>query len=243
MLTKHSRSKGIKVLLLPSIISLLFFSPLTTFASYQDGEDCNCGALEEDLDEIENDVIYIEGEEKIDILRALETNSTFENNVNHDSINDDHSIIINLGENDYADGDVLQVTSVFEKSSDGNYYDSITAFVDQENNEVLKLSYFEIDSETVHYKDFDEKGQLMLHQEFTYEDFSEGNLDNAITHHSVYEGIHSLIDRDSFWFKFACGFSGWVACYSGCAFALVGGPGGFALCTAACELVWGAGLC
>src|SRR5699024_11562986 len=133
--TKHSRSKGIKVLLLPSIISLLFFSPLTTFASYQDGEDCNCGALEEDLDEIENDVIYIEGEEKIDILRALETNSTFENNVNHDSINDDHSIIINLGENDYADGDVLQVTSVFEKSSDGNYYDSITAFVDQENNE------------------------------------------------------------------------------------------------------------
>ncbi|MCM3397244.1 hypothetical protein M3638_05260 [Oceanobacillus profundus] len=243
-LTKRlSKSKSFTVLMLLTIITFMFSSPLSALASTQNSEDCNCGVSDGDFNE--NDVNYIEGEEKSEVLRGIEASTIFENNVNHNSINDDLSIVINLGEHDYANGDVLQVSSVFEKSTDGNYYDSITAFVEQDTNKVLKLSYFEIDAETVHYKDFDERGQLMIHQEFSYEDFVEGNLDNPITHHSFYDsdqiGIQS--GPSGFWEAFACNFSGMVACYSGCSFALLGGPGGYALCTAACQLVWGSGLC
>ncbi|KGX84326.1 putative immunity/bacteriocin fusion bifunctional protein [Pontibacillus litoralis] len=244
-LTKRlSKSKSFTVLMLLTIVTFMFSSSFSALASTQNSEDCNCGVTDGELDE--NDVNYVEGQEKSEILRALETSSTFENNVNHDSISDATTKVINLGENDYADGDVLQVTSLYENSMEEIDYDLITVFVEKESKEVLKLSYFEVDSEVVDYKDFDEKGQLMLHKEFTYEDFSEGNLENSITHYSVYEQISTRIDKDSFWYKFACGFSGNVACMAGCVGSFAAGPAGsvlFTACTAACTTVWGAGLC
>ncbi|SDM30264.1 putative immunity/bacteriocin fusion bifunctional protein [Sediminibacillus halophilus] len=241
-----SNSRSLKLFMLLSMVfMLLSSSPLSAVASTSDADnDCGCNG-----DEInEEGLSQIEGEEKIETLSAIETDSVFENNVDHDSINADKSKVINLGESEYANGEVLQVTSLFENSMEEIDYDLITVFVEKDSKKVLKLSYFEVDADTVDYKDFDETGQLMIHKEFSYEDFSEGNLENGTTHYSVYEGVTTFdVDKDSFWYKFACSFSGQIACMSGCVASFAAGPGAgsalFTVCSSACSTVWSAGLC
>ncbi|MGX4668369.1 putative immunity/bacteriocin fusion bifunctional protein [Cerasibacillus sp. JNUCC 74] len=240
---KMFNSSSVKVLLLLSLVFMFFSSPATAFASIEK-EDGNCNRS----DGIEEDVNYIDGEEKMDVLNSLETNNVFTNSVPHDYIDPDKSKVINLGENDYADGDVLQVTSLYEHSTDEINHDLLTVFVEKDSGKVLKISYFEIDSEKVDYKDFDETGKLMIHKESSYNDFINGNLDNGKTHYS--DDDNKISAKKSgpkgFWQKFACGFSGNVACMAGCvaSFAAPGIGGAlFTACTAACTTVWGAGLC
>lgn len=228
---KMSNSLSVKSLLLLSLVFMLFSGPASALAS----------------NDIVEDVIYVDGEEKIDVLNSLETNNIFTDNIPHVYIDPDMSKVINLGEHDYADGDVLQVTSLYEHSTEEIKHDLLTVYVEKDSSKVLKMSYFEFDSGNVEYKDFNETGKLMIHQEFSYEDFINGNTDNGTTHYSVYDnkiGIQS--GPSGFWEKFACGFSGIIACNAGCvaSFAAPGiGAGLFALCTSACSLVWGAGLC
>lgn len=229
-----------------ALVLLLSMFPILTSASASVKEDCNCGTSDGDYNT--EDVDYIEGEEKSEVLRALENDQIFRSNVSQNSIYDNKTNVIELGESEYADENVVMVTSLYENNDTEEAEGILHAFLEIDSKKVLKLAYFDIDPETVDYKDFDENGTLMIHKEFSHEDFFSGELDNSITHYSYDQDEVSLfIDKNSFWYKFACGFSGLLACNAGCVASFGAGPvvGGplFIACTSACQLVWGAGLC
>jgi len=195
-------------------------------------------------------VTYIEGGKKNKFLRSLERDPVFLKNVNKQQLLYQGSTVIELGENDYSDEDVILITSPLQhesyevhKEGEGLLY----AFVQKDSKKVLKLAYFFMESDVVDYKDFDQNGTLMIHKEFNSQDFLNGKTDNAITHYSVYDDVSlQNVDKDSFWYKFVCGFSGLFTCNLGCAgFWAV--PGGgmplYTMCMTACQLFWGAGLC
>src|SRR5690625_3110201 len=133
-------------------------------------------------------VTYIEGGKKNKFLRSLERDPVFLKNVNKQQLLYQGSTVIELGENDYSDEDVILITSPLQhesyevhKEGEGLLY----AFVQKDSKKVLKLAYFFMESDVVDYKDFDQNGTLMIHKEFNSQDFLNGKTDNAITHYSV----------------------------------------------------------
>ncbi|WP_214879325.1 MULTISPECIES: putative immunity/bacteriocin fusion bifunctional protein [unclassified Exiguobacterium] len=254
-MTKLSRSffKGekFKLIMLLTMILVLLSNPNSISASSNLEEDCGCGSEGVNLEYTE-----IQGKEKRVALTGLEESSIFEKNVDHKSINFKKSKVLNLGKNDYANGDVLQITTLFENSKRELNYDLLTAHIEKDSKKILKLTYVKVNTDTVMYKDFDENGTLMIHQEFNTTDFLNGNLENGTTYYSVYENqtkgfapqevSAKAVDTSSYWYKFACSFSGIAACGAGCVASFASGPFGAALygiCTNACSLFWGTAIC
>ncbi|MUK90508.1 hypothetical protein GMD78_19300 [Ornithinibacillus sp. L9] len=223
--------KRFKVLMLGIMCLTLLIAPLNTSA-----ENIDTNQDSENILQYET----LEGGEKNHYLRALEKSDIFKNNVSSKNLDKKYALVADLGEHDYADEDIIMINAVV-KNPQNDEIDVVYAFLSKESNDVLKLSHFSINDELTTYKDYDEYGTLMIHNEYSTNDFSEGNIDNPLFEYNHNPG--NSIQVSDFWVKFACGFGGLYTCTLGClAFAGLG-PGAVSLCVTMCGLVWGAALC